>query len=241
MWYLIHRDCDLAWSAVNSHFILGIIGVSLAFPCCSTRTYVIFCKKLTRCHCFSQIGFVGMLWLRAYVMLLSSNASHKLVVAASTGTGAALCLMVSIVNRGVESGGGNSFDSYGNNILDLVSHYVSLLIHAATNKDSPGLLQLLAIALEIISLSLMFQVLLQESEYGFEERIDKDSCLGVNCNKEALRLSARELNKSNKCVELEDEKRVRKSSKEPLAQATEEEETRRTLDDSVDYSSVNVG
>lgn len=92
VWELIHRECDLAWSAVNSHFILGII------------------------------GFVAMLWLRAYVMLLAVRASNKLMAAASTGTAAALCLMVSIVNRGVEAGGGNSEDSYGHSILDLFQH-----------------------------------------------------------------------------------------------------------------------
>jgi len=213
VWNLIHRDCDLAWSAVNSHFILGII------------------------------GFVGMLWLRAHVMLLSAKASRKLQVAASSGTGAALCLMVSIVNRGVETGGGNSLDSYGHNILDLVSHYVALLLQAATNERSPGLLQFSALVLEFISLSFLFLVLLQESDYGFEERIDEDSSLGVNCDKKALELSAKELNNLNKCVEVEDAKRVRKSSEELLAQITEEEEeeTRRKLDDSGDYSSVNIG
>ena len=87
VWQLIHRDCDLAWSAVNSHYILGII------------------------------GFVGMLWLRAYVMLLASSASKSLMNAASTGTAAATCLMISIVNRGVESGGGTAVDRYGNTIL----------------------------------------------------------------------------------------------------------------------------
>ena len=75
VWDLIHRDCDLAWSAVNSHYIAGIL------------------------------GFTGMLWLRAYVMLIASNASKTLMNAASTGTAAATCLMISIVNRGVESGG----------------------------------------------------------------------------------------------------------------------------------------
>lgn len=87
VWDLIHRDCDLAWSAVNSHYILGII------------------------------GFVGMLWLRAYVMLLASSASKSLVNAASTGTASATLLMISIVNRGVESGGGTAVDRYGNTIL----------------------------------------------------------------------------------------------------------------------------
>ena len=37
--------------------------------------------------------------------------------AASTGTAAATCLMISIVNRGVESGGGTAVDRYGNTIL----------------------------------------------------------------------------------------------------------------------------
>ena len=93
VWDLIHRDCDLAWSAVNTYYILGII------------------------------GFVGMLWLRAYVMLLASKASRNLMTAASTGTAAALCLMVSIVNRGVENGGGLGNDGGLRNIrLGLDQH-----------------------------------------------------------------------------------------------------------------------
>lgn len=219
VWDLIHRDCDLAWSAVNSHFILGII------------------------------GFVMMLWLRAYAMLLSANASRNLMVSASTGTGAALCLLVSIVNRGVESGGGNSIDSYGHNILDLVSHYAALLFQAATNAESPGLLQLSAILLETTSLSFMFVVLLQESEADFEERPDEDSCPidayetlnDANGDTEATGLSVTELNKLSRCVELEDEETLKNTNPQMMAQAKEEEETRRKSDDSGDYSSVTVG
>jgi hypothetical protein len=148
--------------------------------------------------------------------------------------------MVSIVNRGVERGGGNSVDSYGHNILDLVSHYAAGLLQAATNMESPGPLQLSAIVLETISLSFMFMVLLQESDADFEEQINEDSCPidayeilnGLNGDTEASELSAKELKKLSKCIELEDE------AKDPqmryLAKEEEEEEKRRQIDDSGD-------
>jgi len=225
VWDLIHRDCDLAWSAVNSHFILGII------------------------------GFTTMLWLRAYVMLLSARASQKLILAASTGTGAALCLMVSIVNRGVQSGGGNEVDSYGQNILDLVSHYASLLLQVATNVDNPGPLQFSAMVLEIVSLSFMFLVLVQESDASFEEQLDDDSCpidaydILVNGDEgtatadgsEGLKLSAKEREKLSKCIELEENERQKQDAPYfAVAMEEEEEERRKQLEDSGDYSSVNV-
>merc|ERR1712160_36759 len=120
----IQRDCDLPWSGINSHFILGII------------------------------GFVTMLWMRAYVTLLSANASRSLMAAASSGTAAALCLCVSIVNRGVETGGGGE-NTYGSTIIDLISHYGTLLVKAGfglIETGSPGPLQLSAFGLEITSL-----------------------------------------------------------------------------------------
>ncbi|KAL9184750.1 hypothetical protein ACHAXT_012720 [Thalassiosira profunda] len=211
VWDLIHRDCDLAWSAVNSHFILGII------------------------------GFTAMLWLRAYVLLLAAKASDKLMIAASTGTAAALCLMISIVNRGVESGGGNSADSYGHNIFDLVSHYASLLLQVSTNVDSPGPLQLSAVILEITSLSFMFVVLLQESDGGFEEKVDEDSCpvdaydlLNGEVDGATTDLSATEIDKLKRCMELEEEER--RMQQDPsikyLVEEEEEEEKRRESGDS---------
>jgi len=139
VWDLVQRDCDLAWSAVNSHFVLGII------------------------------GFVTMLILRSYVMLLAAEASAALMTAALTGTGAALCLMISIVNRGVESGGGNG-QRYGNTILDLFQHYAVLLFQASVDDVSPGPLQLAAIVLEITSLVFMANVLLfQNGKMEYEE------------------------------------------------------------------------
>ena len=146
VWNLIQRDADLAWSAVNSHFILGII------------------------------GFIGMLWLRAYVMLLAANASRSLMVAAGTGTAAALCLMVSIVNRGVQAGGGPG-QNYGNTILDLFQHYVLLLFQAATNQQSPGPLQETAILLEVTSLFFLLFVMLTENSTSKSD-IQEDEALG---------------------------------------------------------------
>ena len=184
VWDLIHRDCDLAWSAVNTYYILGII------------------------------GFTIMLWLRAYVMLIIANASQNLMRAASTGTGAALCLMVSIVNRGVESGGGNSIDRYGESILDLMTHYVSLLMAAAMNMESPGPLQLTAIVLEILSLTFFVVVLVNETEASYEEQVDEDSCsinlyMKMNDEEQAADISPKEREIYYKCVDLveEDEER----------------------------------
>ena len=154
VWDLIQRDCDLAWSAVNSHFVLGII------------------------------GFVTMLALRAYVMLLAAEASAALMTAASTGTAAALCLMISIVNRGVESGGGGD-QRYGNSIFDLFQHYAVLLFQAATNEVSPGPLQLAAIALEIVSLVFMANVLVFQNgkmkpcEEGCDEEDEECSVIDI--------------------------------------------------------------
>lgn len=208
VWELIHRECDLAWSAVNSHFILGIIGFSV------------------------------MLWLRAYVMLLAAKASNKLMVAASTGTASALCLMVSIVNRGVEAGGGNTDDSYGHSILDLFQHYASLLLATATNTDSPGPLQFSAMILEITSLGFLFVVLLQENDASFEEQLDDDSCPIdlydiLEDDKEVAKLSPKEKEKLEKCIVLEEKERS------TLFFVEEEEEKQRQFDESGD-SSVNV-
>jgi hypothetical protein len=213
VWDLIHRDCDLAWSAVNSHFIIGII------------------------------GFTAMLWLRAYVMLLSAKASNKLMVAASSGTAAALCLMVSIVNRGVASGGGNSDDSYGATILDLFQHYAFLLLQFATDADSPGPLQLSAMVLETTSLCFMFMVLFTESDASFEEEAYEDSCPLdlyeiLNDDKEVTKLSAKELERLNTCVILEEDVQRRLDAFRPSIEE-EEEERQRELEDSGD-SSVTV-
>ncbi len=223
VWDLIHRDCDLAWSAVNSHYILGII------------------------------GFTGMLWLRAYVMLLAASASKSLMNAASTGTAAATCLMVSIVNRGVESGGGTTVDRYGNTILDLFSHYAALLLKVATDNASPGPLQLSAMVLEIASLCFLLQVLITESDASFEEQVnEEDSCPidaydVLNDDTELSKLTKSEVEKLRTCVDLEEEEEQRQRLRDSgvitgwmLDEANEREKQQREEDDSGDYSSAGV-
>lgn len=178
VWDLIHRDCDLAWSAVNSHYMLGIM------------------------------GFTAMLWLRAYVLLLSVRASNFLMSAASTGTAAALCLMVSIVNRGVQQGGGTADDRYGDTILDLFWHYGTLLLQAGLDGDNPGPLQVSAIGLEVASLAFLLAVLLNESDLDFENEPDEDACpvdlFEIN-EDEISKLSAKELQRLTTCLSLEDD------------------------------------
>ena len=132
VWQLIQRDVDLEWAAVNSHFVVGLI------------------------------GFMYMVGIRGYVMLMAAGASESLIVSVLSGVGAALLLMVSIVNRGVEAGGGDGV-GYGNTILDLFGHYISLLYERAKGgaeamvvdvtapPPSVGPLGLSAIVLEITS------------------------------------------------------------------------------------------
>jgi len=212
VWDLIHRECDLAWSAVNSHFIMGII------------------------------GFSGMLWLRAYVMLLASNASDRLMAAAASGTAAALCLMVSIVNRGVENGGGNDVDRYGSSILDLFGHYAMLLVQAASDfgGNTPGPFQLMAILLEITSLSLLFVVLLTESDADFEERLDEEESCPLdtydilNDEEKVEKISSREMEKLKTCMVLEEEELKRRGDPSMVSLSEDEE------NDSGDFSSVNI-
>ena len=180
VWDLIHRDCDLAWSAVNSHYMLGIM------------------------------GFTAMLWLRAYVLLLSVRASSVLMSAASTGTAAALCLMVSIVNRGVQQGGGTADDRYGDTILDLFWHYGTLLLQAGLDGESPGPLQVSAMGLEMVSLVSLLVVLLNESDVDFENEPDEDSCPVdlfeiMGDDDEMSKLSAKELQRLTTCLSLEDD------------------------------------
>ena len=185
------------------------------------------------------IGFTMMLWLRAYVLLIIANASENLMRAASTGTGAALCLMVSIVNRGVESGGGNSVDRYGESILDLMTHYVSLLMAAAMNMESPGPLQLTAIVLEILSLTFFVAVLMTETEASYEEQTDEDACSvelyeKMNDKEQADNISPKEREIYNKCVDLAEEEAVRLEAEE------EEEQKRREEGDSSSGKSALV-
>ncbi len=220
VWDLIHRDCDLAWSAVNSHYILGII------------------------------GFTGMLWLRAYVMLLAASASKSLMNAASTGTAAATCLMVSIVNRGVESGGGTTVDRYGNTILDLFTHYAALLLKVATDEVSPGPLQLAAILLEIASLCFLFHVLITETDASFEEQVNEEESCPVDAydvlsdESELSKLTKMEVEKLRTCVDLGEEEEKRQRIREWVLDGGEDDDERekkqREEDDSGDYASVNV-
>ena len=177
VWDLIQRDCDLAWSAVNSHFVLGII------------------------------GFVSMLAIRAYVLLLAAEASRALMSAAMTGTAAALCLMISIVNRGVESGGGDGI-GYGSTILDLFQHYIVLLAQCATDAGSPGPLELSALVLESVSIGFVIQVILfqndkmqREEECPIVYNIDKDTLEPLGLGGKPL--TAEEQEKMEICLEME--------------------------------------
>ena len=81
--FTLSLDFNLEWAATNSHFVLGLI------------------------------GFMYMVGLRGYILLLEAEASQALILSTLSGVGAALLLMVSIVNQGILAGGGALGETYG--------------------------------------------------------------------------------------------------------------------------------
>jgi len=120
VWALLQRDFDLHWSAVNSHFVVGML------------------------------GFMTMILTRTLI------AGQGLPLAIRAGSGSiaasALLLMLSIVNRGVASGGGQQGVRYGANVMSLLGRYVVLLVSQATTAGSIGLLELSAVFLSGIGI-----------------------------------------------------------------------------------------
>eukprot|EP00540_Astrosyne_radiata_P011343 CAMPEP_0116849494 /NCGR_PEP_ID=MMETSP0418-20121206/15607_1 /TAXON_ID=1158023 /ORGANISM="Astrosyne radiata, Strain 13vi08-1A" /LENGTH=229 /DNA_ID=CAMNT_0004481229 /DNA_START=63 /DNA_END=752 /DNA_ORIENTATION=- len=118
VWHLLSRDYALQWAAVNSHFVLGMLGFMGAV---ATRTYFM-CNK----------GPFG--------------ASVSGIVVAG------LTLMISVVNRGVASGGGSDM-RYGTNFLALFSNYARLLVNRAFSTKTFGPLEITAISLMLVSIT----------------------------------------------------------------------------------------
>eukprot|EP00967_Tisochrysis_lutea_P130588 scaffold226110_cov37-Tisochrysis_lutea.AAC.1 len=87
-----------------------------------------------------MLGFMAMVGSRAYLTAIGTPYGLE---AAGCAT-ASLLLMLSVVNRGVESGGGEGL-RYGSNILALIVRYVSLLLHQAIFKF--GFLEISAMVL----------------------------------------------------------------------------------------------
>jgi len=121
VWHLLQRDCDLPWAAVNSHFVSGMLGFGLMI--------------LTRVALMARASF-------------ASSAFRTSVLAMVTAHGA---LMVSVVNRGVEAGGGVDGVGYGKNMLALFSRYLSLLWKQATRRQNVGVLELSFLTLLAVS------------------------------------------------------------------------------------------
>mmetsp|Transcript_10320 Transcript_10320/g.30438 ORF Transcript_10320/g.30438 Transcript_10320/m.30438 type:complete len:237 (-) Transcript_10320:73-783(-) len=123
VWHLIQRDFDLEWAAVNAHFILGMF------------------------------GFMAIVGIRVYLKAVEAGFSAAGCVSIASSVGSGLCLLVSIVNRGVAAGGGNGM-RYGATIFSLVTRYVSLLIKRATTVETFGPLELTSLLLAGISVCL---------------------------------------------------------------------------------------
>lgn len=117
VWHLLNRDFELEWAAVNTHFVVGML------------------------------GFLGMIGTRAYFMAQKGLLGKSVLGLALSG----LALMVSIVNRGVAAGGGESI-GYGSNVLSLGKCYATLLIGRAIRLKTFGPVELFSVTLFSVSL-----------------------------------------------------------------------------------------
>lgn len=167
VWALLERDFDLEWAATNSHFVLGMI------------------------------GFMYMVGIRGFVMLLAEGASATLTAAALTGVASALALMVSVVNRGVAAGGGQGV-GYGQSIVDLFAHYVTLLYQRATDVASFGPLELTAIVLQVVSLSLSVYAIVGPKVFAWVDKEKTDNLM--HNSKEMTIMKKEETRKSSSAV-----------------------------------------
>lgn len=97
-----------------------------------------------------MLGFMWMVGTRSYMLVQSApwnvnnNASteterasqRSMTISAVFLVFSSLLLMVSIVNRGVASGGGLPGESYGKSVVALVTHYIQLLWQQAIGKTN---------------------------------------------------------------------------------------------------------
>ena len=113
VWDLLQRDYALPWAAVNSHFVLGML---------------------------------GYMWLIATKAFFMGGGPPVFTLAMS-----AMTMMVSIVNRGVASGGGKEMHRFGSSIVGLICSYLSMLFQRS--KASFGPLEYAAAGLFLVSCS----------------------------------------------------------------------------------------
>jgi hypothetical protein len=110
VWELLQRDYALPWTAVNSHFVFGVL------------------------------GFMWLVGSKAYFMTGPGGGPAVFGIALSGMTA-----MISIINRGVASGGGKVGQRFGASVFGLVQSYLGLLWKHTRNTSGP--LEYVAVAL----------------------------------------------------------------------------------------------
>ena len=109
--------------------------------------------------------FVAGMW--GFAMLIGTRsyfaAGGGLLGRSLAGTvGAALMLMVSVVNRGVAAGGGDESSRFGSTVLSLWSQYITLLWKRATNPKCFGILEAGSVLLFLWSMQGAVRVIWQK-------------------------------------------------------------------------------
>mmetsp|Transcript_29565 Transcript_29565/g.95466 ORF Transcript_29565/g.95466 Transcript_29565/m.95466 type:complete len:276 (-) Transcript_29565:719-1546(-) len=105
-----------------------------------------------------MLGFMSMVAARAYLTAIGTPYA----LAASGFALSGLLLMLSVVNRGVASGGGNGM-RFGSSVLALVFRYAVLLLKQAMFQF--GLLEMLAIGLSVASTGAVVGMCVREIQF----------------------------------------------------------------------------
>jgi hypothetical protein len=124
-----------------------------------------------------MLGFMWMVGIRAFLMAQSKPwnvnpvgvgdeaDSPTIALSCIFMVASSFLLMISIVNRGVANGGGRVGDSYGGSVLNLVTHYLTLLSEQAIGAavSSLGPLEILSIGLGAAALGMAAKAIFVES------------------------------------------------------------------------------
>ena len=127
------------------------------------RDFSLSCTAVNTHFLLGMFGYTYLIGCKAYFLVQGGLLGQSAICAAMSG----LCLMLSVVNRGVAIGGGAGTGlRYGQNIFSLLWQYGTKLIQQATSRETSfGFLEMGSVALLCYSAFLaIWSILTRERE-----------------------------------------------------------------------------
>jgi hypothetical protein len=120
--------------------------------------------------CIGMFGFLAMIGSRAYFATQKGLLGKSVSGVAVSG----LALMVSIVNRGVASGGGTDVSTgttvrVGANVVALFLRYITLLLGRAISLKTFGILELFSVSMLVLSIFTGLKAVFQNNSDAWKE------------------------------------------------------------------------